>query len=342
MSALAATEVEQLRLVEGDSPEVLVSKARRRWEPIATYCLFSGGNDSGVLARRCRDMYEALFFVDTGTAIPGVEEFVREYAQWLGKPLVIKRSEGAYRRMVVGDERWWDRYRSEGHGLSHEEFRARDKRLYDQWEGTVRSTGYQLGYFPWGFPGVGAHGKAYSRLKERRIEELIAEAKAGHPRSSHVLLLSGVRRAESRTRSRYQPFTERGAGKYVNPLIDWTNPDMARYRQEEQVPQSDIAALLHRSGECNCAARGRWWEERGLIRALWPRWFDETIGRLETEAEALGIRWCRWGGFDLQGRRAGAVRDEEPGPLCARCISEQIELLPSDAEAGGSPMPLAA
>jgi 3'-phosphoadenosine 5'-phosphosulfate sulfotransferase (PAPS reductase)/FAD synthetase len=329
----STSDAEQLRLVSGPSPDVLLAQAKERWEPVRTYCLFSGGNDSGVLAHRCRRSYDALAFIDTGTAIPGVADFVRDYAEWLEKPLIVKRSEGAYRQMVLGDERWWQRYQADGAGLTHDEFRARDKEIHGQWEGTVRGSGFQLGYFPWGFPGIGAHGKSYSRLKERRIEELIAEAKVGSPRSANVLLVSGVRRAESLTRSRYHPFSERGAGKYVNPLIDWSNHDMAGYREEHQIPESDIAALLHRSGECNCAARGKWWEERGLIRALWPIWFDETIGRLESEAEALGVRWCRWGGFDLVGNRAGAVSEETPGPLCARCMSEQIELVPSAPDA---------
>jgi 3'-phosphoadenosine 5'-phosphosulfate sulfotransferase (PAPS reductase)/FAD synthetase len=317
---------EQLGLLGGEDPDALVRRARRRWGPIATYCLFSGGDDSTVLAHRCAEHYETLVFIDTGIAIPGVETFVREYAEWLGKELIVKRSGDAYRTLVLGDERWWRRYRVEGKGLSLEGFRARDRARHGQSEGSVRATGYRLGYYPWGFPGIGGHGKAYARLKERRLEELIAQAKEGHPRSAAVMLLSGVRRAESARRSRYQPLTERGAGKYVNPLIDWSAAQMARYRAEQGLPRSDVAALLHRSGECNCAARGSWWEERALIAALWPAWFARTIEALEAEAEELGIRWCRWGGFDLQGNRAGAEGPEEPGPLCASCVSEQIAL----------------
>jgi 3'-phosphoadenosine 5'-phosphosulfate sulfotransferase (PAPS reductase)/FAD synthetase len=317
---------DQLALLPGEDPDALIAKACRRWGPIATYCLFSGGDDSTVLAHRCRGHYETLVFIDTGTAIPGVEGFVRSYATWLGKDLVVKRSGDAYRTLVLGDARWWERYRAEGAGLDLEEFRARDKRCHGQFEGTVRSSGYRLGYYPWGFPGIGGHGKAYAGLKERRLEELIAEAKVGHPRSASVMLFSGVRRAESARRSRYQPLTERGAGKFVNPLIDWSGAQMARYRAEHELPRSDVAALLHRSGECNCAARGRWWEERELIKALWPGWFAETIEALEAEAEALGIRWCRWGGFDLDGIRAGEQGAEEPGPLCASCVGEQMAL----------------
>lgn len=117
---------EQLGLLGGEDPDALVRLARRRWGPIATYCLFSGGDDSTVLAHRCARQYETLVFIDTGIAIPGVETFVREYAAWLGKELVVKRSGDAYRTLVLGDERWWSRYRAEGAGLDLEGFRACD------------------------------------------------------------------------------------------------------------------------------------------------------------------------------------------------------------------------
>ena len=51
-------------------PVGLIEEAKERWTPIKTFCLFSGGGDSGVLAHRCRDHYDALFYIDTGTAIP--------------------------------------------------------------------------------------------------------------------------------------------------------------------------------------------------------------------------------------------------------------------------------
>jgi 3'-phosphoadenosine 5'-phosphosulfate sulfotransferase (PAPS reductase)/FAD synthetase len=323
-----------MRLIPGLSPEHLISEAKERWQPIKTFCLFSGGNDSGVLAHRCREHYDALFYIDTGIALPtmtagrdgdvflGTEDFARQYAEWVGKPLVIRRSSDAYETMVLGSERWWERYRAEGSGLSHEQFQARDEATYGQKEGRVRATGFDLGLYPWGFPGIGGHPKARGRLKERRVEELLAQTKEGHPRSSAVLFLSGIRRAESKNRSAYEPLSERRSAKFVNPLIDWTNAEMLRYRAEHGVPESDVANLLHRSGECNCAAKGSWWKERDLIRAFWPEWFAGKIESLEEEAKARGIRWCIWGGFDLEGNRAGDGNEERPGqpdPICAEC-----------------------
>ena len=75
---------------------------------------------------------------------------------------------------------------------------------------------------------------------------------------------------------------------------------------------------MHRSGECNCGAFARAEEERALMRTFWPQWWADTIEALEAKAEARGIRWCRWGGYDLQGKQA-AGGPTDPGLLCANC-----------------------
>jgi 3'-phosphoadenosine 5'-phosphosulfate sulfotransferase (PAPS reductase)/FAD synthetase len=305
-------------------PIDLIEEAKEKWKPIKTFCLFSGGNDSAVLAHRCREHYDALFYIDTGTAVPsttapeivGVEDHVRSFAELLGKPLEIRRSGDAYRTMVLGDELWWRRYRiraaRERRPFSIERMIAEDRRA-------GRASSKRYGQAPYGFPGKGQHGKAYSRLKERRIEELLRQTKEGHPRRAAVLFLSGIRRGESRRRAKREPLTERGSAKFCNPLIDWTTGEMTDYRRRFDLPQSDVAAILHRSGECNCGAFALVEEERALMRAFWPGWWADVIEALEAEAQARGIRWCRWGGFDLQGNQA-AGGASDPGLLCANCL----------------------
>jgi 3'-phosphoadenosine 5'-phosphosulfate sulfotransferase (PAPS reductase)/FAD synthetase len=304
-------------------PEELIAEAKERWTPIKTYCLFSGGGDSGVLAHRCRDHYDELFYIDTGTAIPnseqpkilGVEDHVRAFAERLGKPLAIRRSGDAFRTMVLGDDLWWRRYRTTA-ARRRRPFSIEDMIVQDRRAGRTSSERY--GQAPYGFPGKGHHAKAYSRLKERRIEEILRETKQGHSRTAKVLFLSGIRQAESRRRAKREPLTERGSAKFCNPLIDWTAGEVAGHRTRFGLPQSDVAALLHRSGECNCGAFAQAEEERELMRTFWPRWWSEEIEALEAEAEARGIRWCRWGGYDLKGNQA-AGSTADPGLLCANC-----------------------
>jgi len=252
------------------------------------WCLFSGGNDSTVLAHRCRRHYDALAFIDTGTAVPGVIEFVRDFARWVNKPLRILHAGDAYRQLVLG-------------GMI--------KR-----DGTV-----EPGI---GFPGPAMHGRAYKRLKEPHILTLLRESKEGHSRRSRVLLLTGIRRAESRRRSKREPINRLGhtSAIFVNPLISWTDLDMLRYRRQHHLPESDAAALMHRSGECNCGAFASAARERAMLKALYPEFFA-GIEALEAEAEAAGLQWCRWGGYDREGRRATDRTRQAPGLLCESCDS---------------------
>jgi 3'-phosphoadenosine 5'-phosphosulfate sulfotransferase (PAPS reductase)/FAD synthetase len=252
--------------------------------------LFSGGNDSTVLAHRCRAHYDGLVFIDTGTAVPGVAEFVREYAHWLDKPLRVLHAGDAYRRMVLGGDVLRD--------------------------GTVR-TGL-------GFPGPAMHGRAYILLKERQIHALLRESKVGHPRRARVIFLSGVRRAESQRRAKREPISRvrRSSAVFANPLLNWSSGHMAAYRQAHLIPESDAAALLHRSGECNCGAFASAEHERAMLKALYPDFFA-SIEALEAEAEAAGLRWCRWGGYDHAGNRATQAAKGAPGPLCEACDARQ-------------------
>lgn len=260
-------------------PDELVAQARAEHRPVASFCLFSGGSDSTVVAHRCRDHYQELAWIDTGTALPGVEDFVVDFAMFLDKPLRIVRHDfDAYRLVVLGGEDWKG----------------------DVWEGL-------------GFPGPANHGTCYNRLKERAIEALLRQAKVGHPRSARVMFLTGVRRAESARRAKRRPVNRKAGQVFVNPLIDWTNADMRAYRARYDLPESDVAALLHRSGECNCgafAAPG----DRDLLRSLFPDWWAERMAPLEAEAEARGKEFCRWGETR---HREPAVADA--ADLCSDC-----------------------
>lgn len=291
MSELAAP-----RLFGEETPEGVVAAAERRHGPfVHRVCLFSGGNDSLATAHRCRDLYETLVWIDTGTALPGVAEFVREAAEWIGKPLkTYAAPDGEYRRIVLG-------------GTDH---RGVEKQ-------------------PLGFPGPMQHTRCYVNLKERAIEAMKRELK-GEDRSARVLALTGLRRGESKRRSKREPITRRGSLVFCNPLIDWTNADLYDYRDRHDLIESDVAALTHRSGECNCGAYATP-GEREMLRDLFPEWFEATIAPLEREAARMGLPCARWGaGRDLIDRQKrerereaaqvpGQIALGEGGELCADC-----------------------
>lgn len=275
------SEIAEPRLFDNRTPESVIADAESQHGPFkARVCLFSGGNDSLAVAHRCRDFYDLLVWVNTGTAVPGVEEFVREAADWLGKPLdIYEAAPGEYRRIVLGGE---------------------DER------GVVKQ--------PLGFPGPMQHTRCYVNLKERCIEAMVRTLKDGD-RKARVLALTGIRRSESARRKGRADITKRGALIFANPIIDWSHSDLHRYRADHDFIESDVAALLHRSGECNCgayAAPG----EREMLRDLWPDWFDLTIGSIEREAEAMGLPCAKWGtGRDLLDKLA----EEEAAELCSDC-----------------------
>jgi 3'-phosphoadenosine 5'-phosphosulfate sulfotransferase (PAPS reductase)/FAD synthetase len=187
-----------------EDPDQLGARAKAEHNPITTWCLFSGGNDSTVLAHRCREHYDGLAFIDTGTAVPGVAEFVADFARWIDKPLRVMHAGDAFRKLVLG--------------------------------GTVRKNGtVERGIR---FPGPAMHTQSYKVLKERQIKVLLRESKIGHSRRARVLFLSGIRRAESRRRSKREPVNRLGgtAAVFANPLIDWTGEAMRGYRTEHNIP----------------------------------------------------------------------------------------------------------
>lgn len=296
-------------------PDELIAKTKAEHKPVASVCLFSGGHDSTVLAHRCREHYDQLAFIDTGTALPGVRDFVETFARWIDKPVVILDSGTKFRDMVLGEG---DQRRScqpcEGTGLITLGSKGAPPpgRVCDSCGGSGRVA-------PLGFPGPAQHNRTYNQLKERRLRELRARLQEGHKRGARVLMMSGIRRAESARRRGRPEVSYHGSIVFCNPLIDWSGRMMLEYRTEHRLPESDVAALMHRSGECNCgsfAAPG----EREMLRSMYPRWFEENIASLEREAEARGIPACRWG------QRPEGGRPVAGGPLCSDCVQLEMDL----------------
>jgi 3'-phosphoadenosine 5'-phosphosulfate sulfotransferase (PAPS reductase)/FAD synthetase len=298
-------------------PDALVAAARAEHRPVRTFCLFSGGHDSTVLAHRCVDEYDELAFIDTGTALPGVVEFVENMAGMLGKPLRILRAGDAFRVMVLGDPDWWHNFGSEFVVWRARHQTARMSDFNDLLRARHgRAQGDGLGNAPHGFPGPAGHRVAYTRLKERCVEQLVRDAKAEFApgdRLARIMLLTGTRRGESARRARTQkaPHRRVKAQVWCNPLIDWTNEAMRRYRLEHRLPESDVAALMHRSGECNCGAFAAPGERLDLL-TFFPEWFEDTILDVEREATRRRLPGAVWGQRPFETAARG-------GDLCSDC-----------------------
>jgi 3'-phosphoadenosine 5'-phosphosulfate sulfotransferase (PAPS reductase)/FAD synthetase len=165
-----------------------------------------------------------------------------------------------------------------------------------------------------GFPGPAGHRYAYVLLKERQVATLVREHKQ-RPRD-RIMLLTGVRRSESVRRMGTTEAVKRERTKvWVAPLLDWTDADVRAYREQYALPESDVAAFICRSGECNCgafAAPG----EREMLISSYPAWWRERMAPLEA---STGRTWGERPGVEPRGAEARIG-----GPLCTDC--DQLRL----------------
>lgn len=212
--------------------------------------LFSGGNDSTVLAHLLRDRIDYFCHANTTIGIEETRQFVRDTAAAWDIPLLERkppRETDQYRHLVLTAERG--------------------------------KNGAALG----GFPGPAMHFKIMARLKGR-VFELVQSELVARPLHERVIFLAGRRRDESARRASIPESERRGSAVYVQPLVNWTKLDLNTYRLTQTragnpVPVNQAADLCHMSGECLCgcmAAPG----ERAEVSQWYPLPFEE-IAELE-------------------------------------------------------------
>ena len=69
---------------------------------------------------------------------------------------------------------------------------------------------------------------------------------------------------------------------WVNAILDWSAADCETYRDRHGLTKSDVAALIHRSGECNCGTYAQP-GEKAMLCALFPE-FAEQVAEWENLA----------------------------------------------------------
>ncbi len=267
--------------LQAEATEIL-TKAKERFRPVATFALFSGGNDSTVAFWLSRGMVDAAVHIVTGIGIREqgrtALDHVRRMCDAARLPLIVlKTPEDEYRHIVLS---------------------AKAK----------------------GFPGPAFHYVTYHRLKHKRIRELQRDRSV---RGDKILLVSGIWKKESKRRNaKYRtPINQDYEARrcwWVNPMLRFGRENIQAVRQYAELPQSEGAALIHKSGECLCGSMAKA-EELPEIEY----WFPETgkyIRDLEREAAAAGKPYCKWG-------HGGGQGPAKPvGPLCQGC-----ELFPTEA-----------
>lgn len=265
----------------------------------ATVLLFSGGNDSTVLAHLFRDVATHAAHANTGIGIEQTRDFVRNTCEEWGLPLLERRAPREvdhYQQLV----------------LTHD----RGKR------------GQALG----GFPGPAMHFKMFARLKERALEQVRREL-VSDPRRERVVFLAGRRRAESARRRNVPEVDRRGSTVWVSPLVNWTKPDLTTYRlMQGDVPVNEVSDVLHMSGECLCGAMASP-GERAEVAYWYPGPFEQisVLEELLRDRDDIPAHRKTWGwGADPAAKAAedeylaqfpgeDDVDDVEAPFLCSSC-----------------------
>lgn len=258
----------------------IMDEAINAYAPTKIFCLFSGGHDSQVATHYVMASYRHLspevVHIDTGIGIPETQQFVVDTCKKYGWPLKI--------------------------------YRASENTKAD---GTPDPMVYEDIVVANGFPGPGAHRIMYSKLKQRQVRRLVREHK--EKRSDRIMLVSGVRRQESKRRMGTTEECYRdGAQVWVAPMLYMDSSDQRRYMLSNALSENPVKIKLCMSGECLCGAFAHE-GELDEIRYWYPEVADR-IDRITKKVKAAGH-----GGTWEKSKWKAKAKVEKAGPLCTTC-----------------------
>jgi 3'-phosphoadenosine 5'-phosphosulfate sulfotransferase (PAPS reductase)/FAD synthetase len=299
----AAAEPEAMTLDQAIArSHQILDRVLAAYPVVAVFALFSGGNDSVVLAHLFRQRVNAVVHVNTGTGIPETTRHVRAVTAAWGLPLHELHPRDAYRDLVLGN--------------------------------VAARTGPNTGRPVWkGFPGPAGHPVMYRRLKDEPLQRLRARIVGRAWRTRNVVYLAGMRWAETSRRFRTAEEVDReGSLIWVSPIVHWTTAHLREYRDRYRcdtphhhaahrlchpgsLPLNEVTTHLHMSGECLCGAYAKPGELEE-IAFFYPH-AAAPLRALQRDAEAAGLAACTWG------QKPPGARTHNPPPgrsaLCANC-----------------------
>lgn len=265
-------------------PELIIHNAIKQYRPKKCVIMLSGGHDSITNAHISAQILSSkgiqfeVYHGDTTIGIPETQQYVRSICSLYGWKLNIRLPP--------------------------------DKKDY-----------YQNIVAEYGFPGRTkvAHQFMYRRLKERALRSFVThECKSKPSARENIMLLSGVRRDESRIRMGYQHVAGKdGSRVWVNPIFYLTEDDCGLYMNENQIPRNPVKEKICISGECLCgcfAAK----EEFSELKEAYPH-VAKRIEELHSMAVSKGFPW-RWGQGPNEWKRESRERQQISFDfLCAEC-----------------------
>jgi 3'-phosphoadenosine 5'-phosphosulfate sulfotransferase (PAPS reductase)/FAD synthetase len=142
-----------------------------------------------------------------------------------------------------------------------------------------------------GFPGPSLHYLMYSYLKERALRKYVTHTCKSSPRSrENVLLITGIRKSESKIRMGYKEYTRKDNSRiWCSPIFFWDKEKCETYMKDNELPRNPVKDKICISGECLCGAfAGN--EEWAEIKYSFPEAAKE-IERLHKIAIEQGFPW---------------------------------------------------
>lgn len=133
----------------------------------------------------------------------------------------------------------------------------------------------------YGFPGAPAHGMMYRYLKERPLEQFLAnkkaELRASGIKKPVIGLVNGMRTLESARRMGYaKPVRVDKRGVWTAVVHNWHALDVQAYMTDHELPHNPVKDRLGISGECGCGAFAEPSEKR-LIKETFPEQYDRIM-----------------------------------------------------------------
>ena len=158
------------------------------------------------------------------------------------------------------------------------------------YEGHAGNT-YETLVTKYGFPGPQSHRFMYIMLKERPLRKFITHTCKSSPYArENVLLITGIRRTESKIRMGYKKYmTKDKSAIWLAPIFYWTENESEQYMERNRLPRNPVKDKICISGECLCGAFAGH-EEWIEIKTSYPEAAEE-IERLHKIATGNGMPW---------------------------------------------------
>lgn len=229
---------------------------RKGKELCGVVVLFSGGNDSTILAHLMRERATHFAHANTTIGIEATRQFVREVSKAWGVPLIEKTATGpdTYRALVL-DQGF------PGPGHHYKMFQRLKERQLRKVRAELIDNGRR---------------QRVIFVAGRRKEE-------------------SARRTSRWLKGELVEHERDGAVVWCSPLLHWTTDDMREYRERFDVPRNEVSDMIHMSGECLCgafASKG----ERNEIGFFYPEWLAEIEAlEADVRAAGHPEPRCVWG-----------------------------------------------